>query len=238
MPSQHAAMKMQGWTDKLEGEAAQLRSAQSLQGNPMFYRMKMTVLLAAMAVATAAMAQAPDAKPTRIRGAIVSLNGDTLMVHRNSGDTVPVSLPANVTLGAVKRIKLSDIKPGSFIGTAATTGVDGKMTATEVHVFDESARGTGEGHRAFDLGPNSTMTNANVDSVVKSTNGNVLQLSYKGGTNTVTVPADVPVVAFIAADRSDLTAGKKVIVTAAPGAGGAFTAQRILVEKNGVAPPM
>ena len=116
----------------------------------MFYRMKLTVMLAAMAVATTAMAQAPAAKVTRIRGAIVSLNGDAMMVHRNSGDTVSVSLPADVTLGAVKRIKLSDIKPGSFIGTAATTGVDGKMTATEVHVFDESARGTGEGHRAFD----------------------------------------------------------------------------------------
>src|SRR5580698_2232577 len=220
------------------GETTQPRSVQPLQGNPMFYRMKLTVMLAAMAVATTAMAQAPAAKITRIRGDIVSLNGDTMMVHRNSGDTVSVSLPANVTLGAVKRIKLSDIKPGSFIGTAATTGVDGKMTATEVHVFDESARGTGEGHRAFDLGPNSTMTNANVDSVVQATNGNVLQLSYKGGSNTVTVPANVPVVAFIAADRSDLTAGKKVIVTATPGANGAFTAQRILVEKNGVVPPM
>ncbi len=82
------------------------------------------------------------------------------------------------------------------------------------------------------------MTNANVDSVVKSTSGNVLQLSYKGGSNTVTVPANVPVVAFIPADRSDLTAGKKVIVTAAPAVGGAFNAQRILVEKNGVVPPM
>jgi len=141
-------------------------------------------------------------------------------------------------LGAVKNIKLSDIKPGSFIGTAAITGQDGKMTATEVHVFAESARGTGEGHRAFDLGPNSTMTNANVDSVVQSSNGRELTLSYKGGTNTITVPANVPVVAFISADRADLTPGKKVIVTATPAAGGTFTTQRILVEKDGVAPPM
>ena len=41
----------------------------------MLYRMKMTVMLAAMAVASAAMAQAPAAKVTRIRGSIVSLNG-------------------------------------------------------------------------------------------------------------------------------------------------------------------
>jgi hypothetical protein len=205
----------------------------------MSYRTTIGVAIVAMAFAsTAALAQAAAPKVTRIRGDIVSLNGDTLVVHRNSGDTVSVTLAPNLQIGAVKNIKLSDIKPGSFIGTAATTGVDGKMTATEVHVFDESARGTGEGHRPFDLGPNSTMTNANVDSVVKSTSGNVLQLSYKGGTNTVTVPANVPVVSFISADRSDLTAGKKVIVTAAPAAGGTLTAQRVLVEKNGVVPPM
>jgi hypothetical protein len=205
----------------------------------MSYRTTIGSTIVAMAFAsTAALAQAPAAKVARIRGDIVSLKGDMLVVHRNSGDTVSVTLPSNLTISAVKKIKLSDIKPGSFIGTAATTGVDGKMTATEVHVFDESARGTGEGHRAFDLGPNSTMTNANVDSVVKSTSGNVLQLSYKGGSNTVTVPANVPVVAFIPADRSDLTAGKKVIVTATAAAGGAFNAQRILVEKNGVVPPM
>jgi hypothetical protein len=205
----------------------------------MFNRSTIGIAVIVMAVSsTAALAQAPAAKITRIRGDIVSLNGNTLVVHRNSGDTVSITLAPDVQIGAVKRIKLSDIKPGSFIGTAATTGVNGEMTATEVHVFDESARGTGEGHRAFDLGPNSTMTNANVDSMVTSTSGNVLQLSYKGGTNTVTVPANVPVVSFIPADRADLTAGKKVIATAAAAAGGVLTAQRILVEKNGVVPPM
>ena len=194
--------------------------------------------IAALALAGSAFAQAPAAKVTRIRGSIVSLEGDTLVVHRNSGDTVPIALAPNLIVGAVKNIKLSDIKPGSFIGTAAVTGVDGKMTATEVHVFDEAARGTGEGHRAFDLGPNSTMTNANVDSAVQSTNGRELTLTYKGGSNKITVPDNVPVVAFIPADRADLTGGKKVIVTASAAPGGTYTTQRILVEKNGVVPPM
>jgi hypothetical protein len=204
----------------------------------MTYRIKAGALLVAMVVAGSALAQAPAAKVTRIRGSIVSLSGDTLMVHRNSGDTVAVTLAPDLVVGAFKNITLADIKPGSFVGTAAITGTDGKMTATEVHVFDESARGTGEGHRAFDLGPNSTMTNANVDSVVQSNDGRVLQLTYKGGSNTITVPANVPVVAFIHADRADLVAGKKAIVTAVPAANGAFTTSRILVEKNGVVPPM
>ncbi|RFU49490.1 hypothetical protein [Paraburkholderia sp. DHOC27] len=204
----------------------------------MSIRLKLGVTLATLAFAGAALAQTPAVKPTRIRGDIVSLNGDTLTVHRRSGDTVTVDVKSTVGVSAVKSIQLADIKPGSFIGTAATTGTDGKLTATEVVVFPESARGTGEGHYAWDLGPNSSMTNANVDTVVQGTSGRDLKLSYKGGNNVVTVPPNVPIVTFIPAARTDLTAGKKVFVVATPAAQGSFEAQRVVVEKDGVAPPM
>lgn len=204
----------------------------------MSIRLKAGVTLATLVFAGVTYAQAPAPKPARIRGDIVSLNGDVLQVHRRSGDTVSITLNATSAIAAVKPMQLSDIKPGSFIGTAATTGTDGKLTATEVVVFPESARGTGEGHYGWDLGPNSSMTNANVDQIVTSTNGRTLKLSYKGGSNEVTVPPNVPIVTPIAAARSDLTAGKKVFVVATPAAQGTFVAQRVVVEKDGVAPPM
>jgi hypothetical protein len=202
----------------------------------MSIRIKLTASALAFTLASAAFAQAP-AKPTRIRGEIVGLSGDTLTVHRRSGDTVKVALKADTPVTALKNIKLQDIKPGSFVGTAATTGVDGKLTATEVLVFPEAARGTGEGHYAWDLGSNSTMTNANVDQVVQGTSGRDLKLSYKGGTNAVTVPENVPVVTFAPATRADLKSGKQVFVVASP-AGSDYAAQRIVVEKDGVKPPM
>ncbi|MEI5995923.1 hypothetical protein H3V53_01420 [Paraburkholderia bengalensis] len=204
----------------------------------MSVRIKLGVTLLTATLATAAFAQAPATKPTRIRGEIVSLDGDMLKVHRRSGDTVSIEMKPTVTLSAVKSMQLSDIKPGSFIGTAATTGTDGKLTATEVVVFPESARGTGEGHYAWDLGPNSSMTNANVDTVVQGTSGRDLKLSYKGGNNAVTVPPNVPIVTFTPAANSDLTPGKKVFVVATPASQGDFVAQRVVVEKDGVAPPM
>jgi hypothetical protein len=202
----------------------------------MSIRIKLTASALAFTLASAAFAQAP-AKPTRIRGEIVGLSGDTLTVHRRSGDTVKVALKADTPVTALKNIKLQDIKPGSFVGTAAMTGVDGKLTATEVLVFPEAARGTGEGHYAWDLGSNSTMTNANVDQVVQGTSGRDLKLSYKGGTNAVTVPENVPVVTFAPATRADLKSGKQVFVVASP-AGSDYAAQRIVVEKDGVKPPM
>ena len=204
----------------------------------MTIRPRVGAALAAMALAGSALAQTPDAKPARIRGNIVSLDGDVLKVHRRSGDTVSIDLAANVPVSSVKAMQLSDIKPGSFVGTAATTGTDGKLTATEVVVFPEAARGTGEGHYAWDLGPNSTMTNANVDTVVQGTDGRNLKLSYKGGSNEVTVPPNVPIVTFMPAARSDLAPGKQVFVVAKFASQGTYAAQRVVVEKNGVVPPM
>jgi hypothetical protein len=204
----------------------------------MSIRLKLGVTLATLTFASVVLAQTPAAKPSRIRGDIVSLDGDVLKVHRRSGDTVSIELKPTVAVSAVKAMQLSDIKPGSFVGTAATTGTDGKLTATEVVVFPESARGSGEGHYAWDLGPNSTMTNANVDTVVQGTSGRNLKLSYKGGNNEVTVPPNVPIVTFTPAARTDLTVGKKVFVVATAASQGAFVAQRVVVEKDGVAPPM
>jgi hypothetical protein len=199
---------------------------------------KLSASVVALTLAGAAFAQSSADKPERIRGDIVSLSGTTLKVHRRSGDTVTIDVKDSAGVNAVKAIQLSDIKPGSYVGAAAMPGPDGKLTAKEVLVFPEAARGTGEGHYAWDLGANSSMTNANVDTVVQSTSGRDLKLSYKGGSNTVNVPTNVPVVTLIPATRAELTTGKKVFVVATPEKDGTYDGQLVVVEKDGVAPPM
>jgi hypothetical protein len=204
----------------------------------MSIRLKLAASFIALTFASAAFAQSSTGKPERIRGDIVSFAGSTLTVHRRSGDNVTIEMSDSSRINAVKAIALSDIKPGSYVGAAAMPGPDGKLTAKEVLVFPEAARGTGEGHYAWDLGANSSMTNANVDTVVAGTSGRDLKLSYKGGSNTINVPTDAPVVTIIPATRDDLTTGKKVFVVAVPAKGGAYDAQFVVVEKDGVAPPM
>ena len=193
---------------------------------------------AALTFAGAAFAQSSADKPERIRGEIVSLSGNTLKVHRHSGETVTIDVDQQAGVNAVKTIQLADIKPGSYVGAAAVPGPDGKLTAKEVLVFPEAARGTGEGHYAWDLGANSTMTNANVDTVVQGTSGRDLKLSYQGGSNTINVPTNVPVVTLIPATRAELTTGKKVFVVATPEKNGSYDGHLVVVEKDGVAPPM
>ncbi|GAB7533848.1 hypothetical protein BGC_00530 [Burkholderia sp. 3C] len=199
-------------------------------------RYKLGVLLTTVAIACAAHAQAPAGKPERIRGDIVSFQGDVLTVHRNSGDTLMVHVSPTLAVAALKAASLADAKVGTYVGAAALTGAGGKLTATALIVFPEAARGTGEGHFPYDFGPNSTMTNANVASVVTGVHGRELQLSYKGGSNVVTVPDNVPVVTLTDASRADLIAGKKVFVVAVPAASGMEEARVLFVERDGVVP--
>ena len=200
-----------------------------------------TLLAAALVsstIAGAAVAQTPAAAPSRLRGEIVSLNGDTLVFHRANADNVTIDFKSDVAVGAVKNVKLADVKPNTFVGVASVPGADGKLTAKEVLVFPETMRGNGEGHYAWDLLPGSMMTNANVDTAVQSTNGRELTMSYKGGTKTVLVPEGTPVVTFTDATRADVIAGKKAFIVAKMVEPGKYTAMRVIVEKDGVAPPM
>lgn len=203
----------------------------------MSYRMKVGIALLAVGLGGVVAAQAP-AKPVRIRGEISAVTADTLTVKRRSGDTVTISMKPELGVNAVKNVALADIKATSYVGVASKTGVDGKLTAIEVVVFPESGRGSGEGHREWDLGDNTTMTNANVDTAVQSVDGRKLTLSYKGGTQEINVPANAPVVTIIPAAKADLIAGKKVFIVGVPSGEGKFAADRVVVEKDGVAPPM
>jgi hypothetical protein len=87
--------------------------------------------------------------------------------------------------------------------------------------------------------PNSTMTNANIDSEVTSTDGKQLVLKYKDGEKKFTVPANVEVVEFAPAAVSDLKSGQKIFIAAAKKLDNdTVEAKGVVVGRNGVNPPM
>jgi hypothetical protein len=198
--------------------------------------LRAAVIGLAVAASGAAVAQSNGA--TRIRGEVVSVAGDTMVVHRTNADNVTVDFKADVPVATLKALKLADIKPGSYVGATSTPGPDGKLVAREVHVFPEAMRGRGDGHRDWDLLPGSSMTNANVDSVAQATAGRELTMSYNGGTKAVVVPETTPVVAFVDGTHADVVAGRKIFITATTIAPGHYAASRVTVEKDGVVPPM
>ena len=193
-----------------------------------------STLAAAMAVG---LAQAAEAPRVGVRGAITAMDGDTMQVKVNSGEDVTVHLTQATQVRAVTLARIDEIKPGSYIGSAAMPNADGTLTALEVHVFPPAMAGTGDGHRAFDLKEGSSMTNGTVGDLVVS-NGRTLTVKYKGGEKKIVVPEGVPIVNLEPGDRSLLKAGVKVVLFAAQGADGTVTAQAISAGKDGVTPPM
>src|ERR1700692_3189541 len=117
-----------------------------------------------------AIAQQPPA-PSRVRGTIEGVDGDQLSVKSRGGEDVRLHMTDDMRVVGIRRISLSDIKVGSFIGTTTVPGPDGGENAIEVHVFPENMRGTGGGSGPYDLRPNSTMTNATVTETVEGNDG-------------------------------------------------------------------
>ena len=116
---------------------------------------------------------------------------------------------------------------------------DGTQKAVEVHVFEESLRGTGEGHYPWDLKPDSTMTNGAVAQQVQKVEGNTLQVKYKDGEKTIVVPKDAEVVNLVAGSKADLKSGAHVFIPRWEKQGdGTWQAAVIVVGRDGVTPPM
>jgi hypothetical protein len=192
---------------------------------------------AVLLIASIAWAQNPDI--VRVRGTIASLNGQTLDVKGRDGAPIQVKLAEDVKVLAVDRKSMADVKQGVFVGITAMPLPDGTQKAVEIHIFPEALRGTGEGHRPWDLVPNSTMTNANIESAVASSDGQELVLKYKDGEKKFIVPANVEVVMFALAAVADLKPGEKIFVVAGKKqADGSILAPSIVVGRNGVNPPM
>jgi hypothetical protein len=173
----------------------------------------------------------------RVRGTIERVEGGVYVVKARDGNTVRLTLAANAGVAASVKSALSDIKPGSYIGIAALPQTDGTLRALEAHIFHESMRGTGEGHRPWDLLPKSTMTNAAVSDVVQAVDGHSVTLKYQGGEQRIVIPTQTVIVTYLPGSVSELKAGAVVFVPAASRlADGTLQAQRIMVGRD-IAPP-
>jgi len=183
-------------------------------------------------------AQTPQATPTRIRGTVAALDGQALTVLSREGDRVTLELMPNFVVRSLEKRQLSDIKEGDYVASAGVRGVDGKLHALEVRIFPEALRGRAEGQFAWDLLPESTMTNATVVGTSKASTGTTLKVVFKGGESEYVVGPDTPVMTYGTGDASLLKPGAVVVVFALKHADGKLTADSIAAESNGLKPPM
>ena len=176
------------------------------------------------------------AAPQHVRGSVTAITGTQITVVTRSGNVESFALSSDTHFLGESTGTVADIKPGSYIGSAAVpmAGNTGKLRALEVTVFPPAMAGIGEGHYPYDLGKSSSMTNGTVGAL-QTSSGNTMKVDYKGGEKTIVVPADVPIVTIAPGAASEVTSGTKVIIIPAKAA--ANTAAAVLFGLNGITPP-
>ena len=198
----------------------------------------MSRLIAALLAIAAATAFAQAPQPYRLRGTVEKIEGTSMTVKTYAGNTVLVKLADNYAVMGISKASAADIDTTKYIGTTTVGERDGALVALEVHIFPEAMRGVGEGHRDWDLRPNSKMTNAAVANVVAMGKDRVMTVKYKDGEKKVLVTDATAVVSYAPAERGALKAGAPVFVVAEKKPDGSVTAARVNVGLNGQAPPM
>src|ERR1700757_2828506 len=178
---------------------------------------KFLYALAVSSLAVVCFALPASAQDTvRVRGTVERIDGPAYVIKTRDGSEVKLTTVAdNPLFVAIVPAKMSDIKPGMYVGSAGMMQEDGTQKAIEVHIFPESMRGTGEGHYAWDLLPKSKMTNANVEHMVTSSDGQVLSVKYKDGEKKLLVTPQTVVLTYVPGNKDDLKPGTKIFVSAA-----------------------
>jgi hypothetical protein len=196
-------------------------------------------MFAAVFALLAVMSTANAQGTVRLRGTVDRVEGSTYVIKLSDGTEAKVAPAEKALFVAIVKASLSDIKQGSFVGTTGIPQPDGSQKAIEVHIFPEAMRGTGEGHYPWDLRPQSTMTNANVEQTAAGVDGPTLTLKYKDGEKKIVVPPDATIVTYVPGDKSEITPGTKIFIAAAKKLDdGSFQTPRINYGKNGLGPPM
>jgi hypothetical protein len=209
----------------------------------------------AASASASAMPAASDSAPTSassvtpVRGKLSVVSDSALTISTATGD-VHVIVAGPLHVFARVPAKLSSVTPSSFVGVTSVAQPDGSQRATEIHVFPEELRGTGEGSYLMTQQPGSdsshrsTMTNGTVQATPKAgaaprmTNGTIasqstgtLTVQYHGGTQTITIPPGVSVTA-IAPVSTKLSSGAKVVVLATKQPDGTMKASSVLVADS------
>ena len=198
--------------------------------------LRRTVLIAAAACLIGSLPAASQTPAKRIRGTVQSLDGQVLSVRTAAGEVVKITLAANYTVGLLAPTTIDKVKPGSFVGIVGI-GPNDRQRAVVVTIFPPGAPAN-ELQIPWDSLPNSTMTNATVESEVTANDGRELTVVMKGQKVQVAVPPSAVIVEVLPGTPAQVLPGAGVIVVAQQAADGQLTAARLNVGKGGFTPPM
>jgi hypothetical protein len=156
-------------------------------------------------------------------GKLQSFDGKALDVQTPTG-VVHVIVKQPLTTYKQIPSDLSHVASAPYIGVASAEGPDGKQVAKQIFIFPAELRGAAEGSVLTDppgATSHSRMTNGTVarpshsrmtNGTVQKSGGTTLVVNYQDGSQTISIPANVPVTQ-VAPQNVDFSPGDVVYAT-------------------------
>jgi quinol monooxygenase YgiN len=171
--------------------------------------------------------------------------GDNSITIQNKSGVFHINIVQPLATYKLAASDLSHITDDDYIGVASTQATDGTQVAKQIFVFPSEFRGAVEGSVLLDPQPGSAsqsrMTNGSVsvrhtaeshsrmtNGVVHKGRGTTLVVRYQDGEQTISVPANVPVVRVVPGEVQ-LAAGETAYAKTEKQADGTLTTHTILV---------
>src|SRR6266581_3795019 len=206
-------------------------------------------LLAGQATPNTVRAQVKAAPPiSGVIGQVQSFTGASLDVQTPSG-VVHVDVKQPLTTYKQIPSDLSHVTSASYVGVASTEQADGKEVAKQIIIFPAELSGAAEGSVLTDppgATTHSRMTNGSVSSpsishsrmtngTVQKGSGTTLVVRYQDGSQTISVPPNVPVTEVVP-QKVTFAQGDAVYAATEKLPDGTLTTNKILVIAPAVSP--
>jgi len=172
-------------------------------GRSVMQRLGLTILAFTLVIG-AAEAQQSAPPIDGVIGKLQSFDGKSLDVMRPAG-AVHVAVKEPLTTYKQIPSDLSHVATAPYIGVASTEQADGNQVAKQIFIFPAELRGAAEGSVLTDppgATSHSRMTNGTVsrpshsrmtNGTVQKSGGTTLVVNYQDGSQTISVPPNVPV---------------------------------------------
>jgi len=193
----------------------------------------------AAAIALILSAPASAQQPNRIRGEIEKADGAMLSLKTNDGQMMNVKVADDARVAALMKASMADIKTDTFVGIAGMPQADGSIQAFSIHIFLPAQRGVvPDRHGPWDARPGSTMTNAYVESVVQSKDGETLMVKYKDGEKKIITTPQTVIAAVAPGKKDELKAGTPIIIMASEKQPDGSALAKVIYLGRGIKPAM
>jgi hypothetical protein len=191
-----------------------------------------TLVLSAAAAALLVATSFAQGMPVRpVNGAVVSTSDTSVTLKDKDGKEVVVAMKPGWVVVANRDVSSDTLKAGDFIGAGNTPVDDQNGIATEMRIYEPGNKPE-EGTHPLAPGNPAMMTHGTVSKITKVDGARKVEVTYPGGSRTLTLADTVQVVASIPIGRERAAPGTVLGAVTRQDKDGVWRAERLQINER------